>query len=195
MRRGQEQIRHQIISAARGRFLKAGYGKTTMSELAEDCDISPAHLYNFFAGKLDLAVAITEEESRYRRAELAKILADDKSAQDILPAYFARELTLNVEALEAHPGMQGLIDLVRRKRPLVAEGLHRRLLKDLSLYLNKRIGVKDVKSGDPFHLAEYLHQATYAFRQPGFLSSRSAEELLALNAGILELLLSGIQKK
>ena len=50
---------HQkIIDAAKRRFMHYGYTKTTMAELASDCEMSPGNLYRYFPGKLDIAEAI-----------------------------------------------------------------------------------------------------------------------------------------
>ena len=45
-----EAIRGQIVAAAKKRFSHFGYAKTTMAEVAADCDMSPGNLYRFFPG-------------------------------------------------------------------------------------------------------------------------------------------------
>ena len=50
--------RAQIILAAKERFLHYGYPKTTMAEVAADCNMSPGNLYRYFKGKLDIAIEI-----------------------------------------------------------------------------------------------------------------------------------------
>ena len=194
MGREQEALRTEIIEAAKQRFMSFGYGKTTMGEIGGDCGISPAHLYNFFAGKLDLAVAIAEQAGLEQRQALSGILDPEKPADEILPRYFRAELDLHAGRVTGNQGLPGLLELVKRKRPMIYAGLHRRLLKDLSLYLNARIGAGDVKEGDPFHLAESLHLATYAFRQPSFPVDRSLEDLRLSLTELVKLLLSGLKK-
>ncbi len=193
MRQKQDALRTQIIEAAKQRFMTMGYGKTTMGEIGEDCGISPAHLYNFFAGKLDLAVAIAEQASLEQQQVLSGILEAGKPSDTVLPRYFVTELELHARRQQSNPGLPGLLELVKQKRPMIFAGLQRRLLKDLSLYLNDRIRAGDVKAGDPFHLAESLHLATYAFRQPSFPVDRPLEELMEKLTGLVMLLLSGLK--
>jgi len=49
-----EETRIRILTAASERFTQFGYNKTTMAEIAEDCDMSAANLYRFFKNKLDI---------------------------------------------------------------------------------------------------------------------------------------------
>lgn len=49
-----DDIRQQILVAASNRFSQFGYNKTTMAEIAKDCDMSAANLYRFFENKLDI---------------------------------------------------------------------------------------------------------------------------------------------
>ncbi|HBJ91246.1 MAG TPA: TetR/AcrR family transcriptional regulator, partial [Hyphomonadaceae bacterium] len=50
--------REQILRAAMTRILHYGYAKTTMAEIAKDCDMSAGNIYRFFKSKLDIAEAI-----------------------------------------------------------------------------------------------------------------------------------------
>jgi len=47
-------VRTRILTAAGERFAQFGYNKTTMAEIAKDCDMSAANLYRFFKNKLDI---------------------------------------------------------------------------------------------------------------------------------------------
>lgn len=49
-----EDTRSRILAAASQRFAQFGYNKTTMAEIAQDCDMSAANLYRFFKNKLDI---------------------------------------------------------------------------------------------------------------------------------------------
>ncbi len=58
----KDTVRDCIIEAAKKRFSHFGYAKTTMAEVAGDCEMSPGNLYRFFPGKLDIAEAIATED-------------------------------------------------------------------------------------------------------------------------------------
>ena len=46
--------REAILNAAAERILHYGYNKTTMSEIAADCGMSPGNIYRFFEAKIDI---------------------------------------------------------------------------------------------------------------------------------------------
>ncbi len=54
-----EETRARILAAAGQRFSQFGYNKTTMAEIAKDCDMSAANLYRFFKNKLDIGSHLT----------------------------------------------------------------------------------------------------------------------------------------
>ena len=49
-----EDTRSRILAAASQRFAQFGYNKTTMAEIAKDCEMSAANLYRFFKNKPDI---------------------------------------------------------------------------------------------------------------------------------------------
>src|SRR5271168_4948661 len=69
----KNDIRCQIIEAAKKRFSHFGYAKTTMAEVAADCSMSPGNLYRFFPGKLDIAESIATDDYAKHLEHLRKI--------------------------------------------------------------------------------------------------------------------------
>lgn len=54
-------IREQILAAAFERFVRFGYNKTTMAEIAGDCDMSAANIYRFFDNKIDIGAQLASQ--------------------------------------------------------------------------------------------------------------------------------------
>ena len=50
-----EAIKHDILDKAFLRFGRFGFGKTTMAEIAKDCDMSAGNLYRYFDNKKEIA--------------------------------------------------------------------------------------------------------------------------------------------
>jgi AcrR family transcriptional regulator len=50
-----QAVRDRIMAAALIRFRQYGYNKTTMAEIAADCDMSTANIYRYFANKQEIA--------------------------------------------------------------------------------------------------------------------------------------------
>lgn len=56
----QPEIRDRILAAAEQLFRSIGYAKTTVADIAQACEMSPANVYRFFESKSALNEAITE---------------------------------------------------------------------------------------------------------------------------------------
>lgn len=61
MPEAQTEIRERILLKAREKFAAAGYGKTSMEEIAGDLSMSKKTLYKFFPTKLKLAEMLVEQ--------------------------------------------------------------------------------------------------------------------------------------
>src|SRR6266576_3049125 len=64
-----------IMASARKRFVHFGYGKTSMAEIAADCNMSPGNLYRFFPGKLDIAEGIAMADCETQLDHLRRLIA------------------------------------------------------------------------------------------------------------------------
>lgn len=70
----QEDIRSRILEAASGRFQRFGFGKTTMAEIAADCDMSAGNLYRYFENKDDIGAAIAARCMAEREIEVRAVV-------------------------------------------------------------------------------------------------------------------------
>lgn len=57
-----DQLSGKIVAAARARFQRYGYAKTSMQEIAADCGMSAANLYRYYDGKLAIGLAVARAE-------------------------------------------------------------------------------------------------------------------------------------
>lgn len=55
----KDEIRENILSKAQDLFIKKGYQKTSMKEIADQCGISKSNLYNYFNGKESIYEILT----------------------------------------------------------------------------------------------------------------------------------------
>ncbi len=65
-----------ILNAASRRFLHYGFKKTTMSEIADDCNMSTGNLYRYFPSKLDIAESFVRVLREETIAALRAIVSD-----------------------------------------------------------------------------------------------------------------------
>ncbi|MEH6404132.1 MAG: TetR/AcrR family transcriptional regulator [Sneathiella sp.] len=191
----QTRMRLEILEAAKNRFVKPGYGKTTMAEIAADVNISAPHLYNFYKGKLDLAVAIADSVTRDHREILRRSLETNTDngcePAEVLHSYFQLEFEINFKLQSEQPGMRTLLRLVATKRKFSSEVFRIRFLKDLSVYLNQSMEKKELAKMDPFWMAELLHAATFSYRDLSFPLERKYLDLAKELRGVLDLLMGG----
>lgn len=81
-------IREQIIIAANQHFLRFGYGKTTVSDLAAAIGFSKAYIYKFFDSKQAIGQAICSNTLQTIAVAADHSTADGRSAADKLRLFF-----------------------------------------------------------------------------------------------------------
>ncbi len=96
--------RERILSAARALFAEKGFEGFSMRDLAQQVGMSPSSIYNHFAGKEALYLAVMQSVGEQMHAEvLADIVTDD-------PLDALRELVYRKAAyLSAHPDVPRLV--------------------------------------------------------------------------------------
>jgi AcrR family transcriptional regulator len=112
----------RIMAAAHKRFQHFGYGKTSMAEIAGDCDMSPGNLYRFFPGKLDIAEAIASDDFKAHLAHLRR-LADKPgvSARQKLHDFLVEGLRRTYARFQKDPRAMELARLIAAERPGFAD--------------------------------------------------------------------------
>jgi AcrR family transcriptional regulator len=73
----QPETRDRILREAERVFRGYGYAKTTVADIAQACDMSPANVYRFFESKAAINEAITEVMLK-RQEDLALGIAAEK---------------------------------------------------------------------------------------------------------------------
>ncbi len=69
--------KQHIVAAARVRFAHYGFNKTTMAEIAADCQMSAANIYRYFAGKKELLAQIAQNFFTEVEVDIERQIADD----------------------------------------------------------------------------------------------------------------------
>lgn len=127
-----------ILDAASRRFLHYGYGKTTMSEIAKDCDMSTGNLYRFFPSKLDIAEAFVKRLRNDQMRKLRAILDEDYlKADDQLRKFLRRKFQLAFDRFHNRPKAFELSAEILTERPSFAGEWERAEADVLIAILNK----------------------------------------------------------
>ena len=182
-----------ILEAAKERFSHYGFGKTTMSEIAQDCKMSPGNLYRYFDGKLDIAEAIATFHWEKQLDHIRSIVRDpSQSATDRLKNFLLFVLREGYQILDEEPKMQEVADIISRERPKFAEQIMAKEKALISEILSAGNASGEFDIQDVLQVATVIQAATYKYRLPQLHSSLSLDKLEQEMGCLLELILGGL---
>lgn len=188
-----EDVRRQILLAARQRFDRYGFGKTTMAEIARDCGMSAANLYRYFASKGDIGASIAEEWFAYTEARMAAVAAETRGdATARLEALILLRIDLIAELIAGSPHIDELIDQLCLERLDLIAAHKGRCATILAVVLEEgtRAGVFAVEDFET--TAATVQAATMKFYYPDFIRTCEREELRSEAKRVVALLVSGL---
>lgn len=194
--RAKDALRAQIVDAARKRFKHYGYGKTTMAELAADCNCSPGNLYRYFPSKLDIADALATEASLEVLDRLKAVAqAPGRTATQRVVDFFFEDLRSTYRMLDEERNIVELALTITRERPEWANQDLARQRALLASLLEEGHGKGEFHCPDPAFVAELMQAATMKFRYPQLWSRLELHELERELAGVLRLLAYGFSEE
>ncbi|MEM8920920.1 MAG: TetR/AcrR family transcriptional regulator, partial [Pseudomonadota bacterium] len=175
---------------AMDRILHYGYAKTTMSEIARDCDMSAGNIYRFFSSKLDIAEAMARKYATEVFQNYAAIARDqEKSATTRIQDIIAAGMERTYEVLNKDDKLLELAEVLSKERPdfaneeLAQERVH------LVKVLEDGMATGEFRHlDDPDFTAEIMQSATMKFRYPQLWSHLSIEQLRRELSGVLNLI-------
>lgn len=189
----KHQTRDRILQAAMNRIKHYGYGKTTMAEIAADCDMSPGNIYRFFEAKIDIAEAMARKHYAEEQADLAAIARrKDWPPDRRLKEMLLKRMRDNYRMFEENAKILEVAEVLAKERPLFMN----------ELIALERVGLtatieEGVESGvfapcDPEFTAEMVQAATVKFGLPQLFSRLTLPKLEREFEGVMALLLNGL---
>lgn len=187
-----EETAKVILDAASRRFLHYGYGKTTMSEIAADCNMSPGNVYRFYPSKLDLAEAFVR---RLRADHLAALrqaaAASGLSTPERLRAYFRTKLRLVYERFHERPKAYELSQEILKERASFAtewEAAEAAIIEDI---LARGSEAGDLVLTNRARSARLLQDIFFRFTSSAIYFEGEFEALAAELDEVMDLVLDG----
>jgi len=182
-----------ILNAARQRFSDYGPCKTTMAEIAADCDMSVGNLYRHFENKQALMVASMNQQLQEKLDAGVAAAAKHDDALDALRSFLQTRLRLGYAQFA---GTRHLFDLLN-----VIESHHREILLDyeqkvisaMAEIVQKGIENKQFTHRDAMQVAYDIHQATLRYNYPVALKNNALEALSEDLNRLVDLLYSGLK--
>ena len=96
----KQEAREAILDAAERLLTRYGYGKVTMSDLAEEAGIGVGTTYLHFPGKAEVALAVVTRANLYVVEEQRKIAASSGSAETRLRDVLTQRILIRFERLQ-----------------------------------------------------------------------------------------------
>lgn len=188
-----DDTRKMILHAAVERILHYGYSKTTMAEIAKDCNMSAGNIYRFFASKLDIAEAMARKFNEEAYETFARIVARQVSAADRLREIFHFELARTYSAIEGEAKILEVAEVLGDERPLYMNDKLATERTYLVQILNDGASSGEFrKISDPELVAEMWQSALMKFRFPQLFSKLTLPKLQREIDGVMDLLLAGL---
>ncbi len=193
---GTSEVRVRILEAARQRFQRFGYNKTTMAEVAEDCQMSAANLYRYFENKQAIGAQLASQCLGETTEKLQQVLADKhlKSAQR-LQDFVLAVLKDTYERWSKMPQINELVQMILTERQDVIQCFNdakRDLLVTLLEDAN-RTGEFDV--AEPVVTAESILTAIKMFSVPIFMGVYPLEVFERNAINVTQLMLRGLLRR
>ena len=194
----KEDVRTQIVEAAKKRFSHFGYAKTTMAEVATDCSMSPGNLYRFFPGKLDIAEYIATQDFENHLGHVALLAeAPGKTARERLHDLLFEELRRTYHKLESDPRAYEIALIISRERPEFANWMLANERKIIVKVLESGLKQGEFQScGCPIETtAEMIQAAVMKFRYPQLWSKLTLPKLEQELEGVMQLIVDGLSPR
>ncbi len=166
--------RSDILQAARELFVRFGYKKTTMEDIARAAGITKPTIYTYFEGKKDIMVSLVEWEAQQVLDVGLSQVKTDAGAPEQLAAMF----TAADEFLEKDSFLKGIAmrdpDILTPEVISLAFAYERRIIEAMAGILEQGMEEGTVRRTDPKLLAYAivrLHEAftfTSFFDEEGF---------------------------
>lgn len=190
-----DAISEKILDAAWARLSHYGLSKTTMAEIAEDCQMSAANLYRYYKNKDDIAAACCGRAMEMASAQLREVVrTSDLSATEKLRTYAVRMVELNVER---SAGKCKIGELVANMTACNEGMVHTKIAAHNSLIaeiLAQGNASGEFAVDDVLRTAELIYTSLVVFDVPIFADLFPLERYRDTAADYIDLLIRGIGK-
>jgi len=181
-----------IIDAAERRFADYGYNKTTMAEIAADCDMCVGNLYRHFKNKEAIAVGSMQRLLDNKLAAGVRAASGKPDACEALSVFLFARLRL---AHAHYAGTRHLFDMMQlvnmKHRALLLE-YEGKVIKVLGNIIQRGIDQGSFHTCDAQQTAYDIHQATLRYNSPINLKNNELKTLEEDLSRLLALLFRGL---
>lgn len=188
-----EETQARILDAADVRFQQYGYNKTTMAEIASDCQMSAANLYRYFESKLDIGAALAGCCLREKEDKLTTIVAQkDLPAGERLEQYILETLRNTHHHWSTLPRIDEMVSDICASRPQMVQQHLDSKRAQLILLIEHGNHLGEFNVDQVSKAADAILAATTVFDMPNFMHMHVLEEFESIARNLSTLLLKGL---
>lgn len=189
-----QEIKKLILDKAVERFVRYGFGKTTMVEIAKDCGMSAGNLYRYFESKFDIGVGVAHLYISRAEDLLKEVMQrPGLSPTQRLEAFVLEKLRFMHTNIIEQPNVQDLVDYILNERwdlVLAHKDVQNSLMSEI-LSEGNRTGEFNVP--DVVQTANAIYSVTTKFRLPHFIKNVTLEELESEATAVVALMIKGLK--
>lgn len=185
-----------ILHAAEKLFRHFGFGKTTMAEIAKDCDMSAANIYRFYESKDDILAELARNHFSAIEEALRNIVRkQDISSAEKLDQFVCDMHSMTTDVCETDPKLIESVEYIQKKRPdlINRHAEARRAL--LAEIISEGNSSGEFAVDDVIRTAEVIHWATDVCDCHWDLCKLGIENKDTVIKETVRLLVNGIAKK
>ncbi|MFQ5518775.1 MAG: TetR/AcrR family transcriptional regulator [Mariprofundus sp.] len=166
-----DQARALILDKARQRFAHYGLKKTSMSEIASDCDMSVGNLYRFFKNKEAIAMA-GAQACMLEKAERSEALAAQQTdAWQKLNRFLLERLRYMHAFVCDTPHLYEMVEFVMTRSSDVLQFYEERAVDQIRQFLEEGMAAGEFRQADSLQLAKSIYMAMFRFNMPLCMSA------------------------
>jgi AcrR family transcriptional regulator len=189
-----DDTRARIVEAAEALFLRLGYAKTAVADIAAELGMSPANVYRFFPSKNAIVEAICQRCLAEVEEQAWAIARAKGPAADRLERLVVDILKYHKENLLTETRVNDIV-LVAIENSWAAIRAHKETMRTVvEVILRDGIATGELETIDPRQVSEEFLRATVSFCHPVLVAQglQDGEDLEASARGAVRFLLRAI---
>lgn len=187
----QQEVREQILEAAMERFKQFGYGKTTMAEIAADCNMSAANLYRYFESKNEIAANLCRQCMQECVCQVQNSCAESTASQ-ALEGFILETFRFKYQQWTEMPRISEIVHTIMEGHHELIEEYKRNKKQVLMEILQRGVDSGEFRIDDLQRTAESILMATIVFDVPIFMHLYPKETFEAMAKDIAQLMINGL---
>lgn len=186
------EVASQILDVAERRFADYGYNKTTMAEIAADCDMSVGNLYRHYDSKSAIAAASMSRFLDLKLQQGIDAAAKKFRTCEKMSAFLLARLRLSYARAVDSRHLHELVQAIDSHHSQLLFQQEQKVIDAMAAILEAGIAAAEVAPLDAQRTAYLLHQSLLRYNHPLSLKRNPLEQLEADLLDTLTLFYTGI---